>query len=91
MDTVQVVRNASPQLWSVEGYTDDDTLQGLRTMPAIDQPNPGWKQHWNGRDVAGCEIFTPRSTVGSSEDAQSRIFGHCAGWEWGYALWDAAS
>jgi hypothetical protein len=70
---------------------DDDTLQGLRAMPAIDQPNSGWKQHWYGRDVTGPEIFAPRPGVGESGDAQLRTFGHCAGWEWGYALWDAAT
>jgi hypothetical protein len=91
MDTVCVVRGPSPQLWSAEKYGNDDTLQGLRTMPAIDQPNPGWKQHWYSQDVSGCEIFTRRSTVGESQDTQLRTFGHCAGWEWGYALWDAAS
>ncbi|EAL87119.1 hypothetical protein KXW98_008972 [Aspergillus fumigatus] len=91
MDTVRVVRDPSPRLWSVERFTSDDTLQGLRAMPAIDQPNLGWKQHWHGRDVTGSEIFAFRSAVGESGDAQVRNFGHCAGWEWGYALWDAAS
>ncbi|RLM00346.1 hypothetical protein CFD26_108396 [Aspergillus turcosus] len=91
MDTVRVVRGPSPELWSAEKYGNDDTLEGLRTMPAIDQPNPGWKLHWYSQDVAGCETFTRRSTVGESEDAQLRTFGNCAGWEWGYALWDAAS
>jgi hypothetical protein len=91
MDIVRVVRNPSPQPWSVERCMDDDTLQGLRAMPAIDQPNSGWKQHWYGRDVTGSEIFAPRPGVGESGDAQLRTFGHCAGWEWGYALWDAAT
>ncbi|RHZ53005.1 uncharacterized protein CDV56_106478 [Aspergillus thermomutatus] len=90
MDTVRVVRNPSPQLWSADKCMNDDILQGLRRMPAIDQPNPGWKQHWYGQDMADCAIFTPRSSVHESEDAQLRTFGHCAGWEWGYALWDAA-
>ncbi|KAF7139778.1 hypothetical protein CNMCM5793_008391 [Aspergillus hiratsukae] len=91
MDTVQVVRSPSPQLWSAEKCMDDDTPEGLRTMPDIDQPNPGWKRHWYSQDVTGCEIFTLRSAAGESEAAQLRTFGHCAGWEFGYALWDGVN
>lgn len=95
MDTVRVVRDPSPQMYSAEKYMNNDVLQGMRTDPAVDQPNAGWKQHWHGQDVAECVVFT-RSSVpvaseaGSTEsqDVPLRKFGHCDGWEWGYALWD---
>lgn len=92
MDTIRVVRDPAPEQYTAEKYINDDVLQGVRMVPAIDQPNAGWKQHWHRQDVADCVIFTPRSNAPlpstPSAEAPVRTFGHCEGWEWGYALWE---
>ncbi|KAE8144499.1 hypothetical protein BDV25DRAFT_92522 [Aspergillus avenaceus] len=87
MILVQVSRDPPALLFPADKYEGEDMGGVLATLPAIEQPTLGWKQHWYG--------YSPVTRVrqvlrtGPHEDVWvERLIGNFPGWQWGYAIWD---
>ncbi|QRD89227.1 hypothetical protein F9C07_2084972 [Aspergillus flavus] len=87
MILVQVSRDPPSLLYPADKYESEDIGRTLPLMPAIEQPNSGWKHHWHGYGP----IHRVREVVRSDnlqEPWIERTIGNSAGWQWGYAIWD---
>ncbi|KAE8365305.1 hypothetical protein BDV27DRAFT_127083 [Aspergillus caelatus] len=87
MILVQVSRDPPSLLYPADKYESEDIGRTLPLMPAIEQPNSGWKHHWHGYGP----IHRVREVVRTDnlqEPWIERTIGNSAGWQWGYAIWD---
>lgn len=98
-DLVEVIKDPSPLLYPADKYESSDIARTLPTMPLLEQPNLGWKQHWHRDGVVERVVFAtrPRVTVDEAEIPElwlsegdlERTIGYFDGWEWGYSLLDS--
>ena len=98
MDLVEVIKDPAPLLYPADKYESKDIARTLPTMPVIEQPGHGWKQHWHRNGVVERVVFAtrPRVTVGDdaaeawlAENDLERTIGFFDGWEWGYPILDS--
>lgn len=79
MDLVSVVTSHEPLIYPADRY--ENTPNHLATLPEIEQPGVGWKQHWFG-DRPVDQVM--RAT--NPDLFPDRTIGFFPGWTWGYAI-----
>lgn len=100
MDLVEVIKDPPPLLYPADKYEANDIARTLPTMPILDQPNHGWKQHWHRDGVVERVVFATRPRVTVDDNAEipelwlagndlERTIGYFDGWEWGYPILDS--
>jgi len=95
MDVVEVIKDPCPLLYPADKYEVSDIARVLPTMPAMQQPTHGWKQHWHRDGIVERVVFATRPRVTVDEDTLEawlgetdleRTIGYFDGWEWGYPI-----
>ncbi|KAI9927056.1 hypothetical protein ASPWEDRAFT_46529 [Aspergillus wentii DTO 134E9] len=95
MDLVEVIRDPPPLLYPADKYDSPDIGRLLPTLPAMEQPNPSWKQHWHHDGTLESVVFATRPRVSvdgiqpwTAQNDLERTIGYFDGWDWGYSLLD---
>lgn len=95
MDVVEVIKDPCPLLYPADKYEVPDIARVLPTMPAMQQPTHGWKQHWHRDGIVERVVFATRPRITVDEDTLEawlgendleRTIGYFDGWEWGYPI-----